>query len=210
MKNFKRILVLAPHTDDGELGCGGTISKYIENGAEVHYAAFSVCEQSVPRHLPEDILEKELKNACEILGILSNRIHVFRYPVRRFDEFRQNILDELIRLKSEIDPELVFMPSTFDTHQDHQVISNEGFRAFKNCTLLGYEMPWNNPTFKTSCFSELKKNHINSKVKAMNCYDSQAIRNYTNKDFIFSLAKVRGTQIKKEYAEAFEVFRVLF
>jgi N-acetylglucosamine malate deacetylase 1 len=202
--------VLAPHTDDGELGYGGTISKYVEKGAEVHYAAFSVCEQSLPRHLPEDVLELELKKACDVLGISSERIHVYRYPVRRFGEFRQNILEDLIALKTPIEPELVFLPSKFDTHQDHQVISNEGFRAFKNCSILGYEMPWNNLTFKTTCFSVLEKKHIESKVLAMACYDSQSIRNYTNKDFIFSLAKVRGSQIKKQYAEAFEFFRLLF
>lgn len=210
MENFKRILILAPHTDDGELGCGGTVRKYIENGAEVHYAAFSVCEQSVPRHLPEDVLEKELKKACEVLGIQKDRIHIFRYPVRRFNEFRQNILDDLITLKNKFNPDLIFVPSTYDTHQDHQVISKEGFRAFKNCTLLGYEMPWNNLTFKTSCFSVLDERHIDSKVNAMKCYESQSIRNYTNKEFIYSLARVRGAQINQNYAEAFEVFRVLF
>jgi LmbE family N-acetylglucosaminyl deacetylase len=44
---FKRVLILAPHTDDGEFGCGGTINKLIEEGSEIYYAAFSACEQSV-------------------------------------------------------------------------------------------------------------------------------------------------------------------
>ena len=45
MINYKKILVLAPHTDDGELGAGGTIAKFIESGSEVYYAAFSTAEE---------------------------------------------------------------------------------------------------------------------------------------------------------------------
>ena len=50
--NFKKALVLAPHTDDGEFGCGGTIAKMIESGVEVHLAAFSACEKSVLKKCP--------------------------------------------------------------------------------------------------------------------------------------------------------------
>ena len=55
MKNYNNILVLAPHTDDGELGVGGTISRFIEEGANVYYAAFSTAEQSVPEGFEKDI-----------------------------------------------------------------------------------------------------------------------------------------------------------
>ena len=56
MNNIKNVLILAPHTDDGELGCGGTIAKLIEEGSEVYYAAFSVCETSVPEGYTINIL----------------------------------------------------------------------------------------------------------------------------------------------------------
>jgi len=207
LSNPKKILLLTPHTDDGEFGCGGTIAKLIENGCEVHYAAFSVCEQSVPRYLPEDILEAELREACKILGI--KNIHVFRYPVRKFPQYRQDILEDLIKLKATISPELVLMPSQYDTHQDHQTIAHEGFRAFKDCTLLGYEMPWNNLTFTTSCFSIIDEKHLRKKIEAMLAYKSQNHRSYANEDFLTALAKTRGVQIKQNYAEAFEVFRLI-
>ena len=58
--SFKNVLVLAPHTDDGELGAGGTIAKLIEGGAKVTYAAFSTAAESVPDGLPKDILEGSL------------------------------------------------------------------------------------------------------------------------------------------------------
>ena len=54
---FEKILILAPHTDDGEFGCGGSIAKFIDQGAEVTYAAFSTAEESLPPDLPPDTLE---------------------------------------------------------------------------------------------------------------------------------------------------------
>ena len=66
---FNNILVLAPHTDDGELGCGGTIARFIEEGAVVHYVAFSTADQSIPAHLPKNILSKEVKLATKALNI---------------------------------------------------------------------------------------------------------------------------------------------
>jgi len=53
--SFKKTLVLAPHTDDCELGAGGTIAKLIENGSDVYFAAFSTSDESVLVGFPKDI-----------------------------------------------------------------------------------------------------------------------------------------------------------
>ena len=203
----KRVLVLAPHTDDGEFGCGGTIAKLIDDQAEVFYAAFSVCELSVPSHLPKNILEIEVKSATAILGIKSENLKVYHYEVRSFDRCRQQILDDLISLRNEINPELVLMPSPHDIHQDHNTISAEGIRAFKQVSILGYELPWNNLTFHTQSFVFLEEEHLNKKIEALKCYQSQANRLYANDNFIRSLAVIRGTQVGVPFAEAFEVIR---
>lgn len=204
---FKKALVLAPHTDDGEFGCGGTMAKLIAQGAEVHYAAFSSAEKSLPPGVAPDVLVRELKAAMNSLGIPEARQYIMDYPVRDFPERRQAILDDMIRLKSEIRPDLVLLPSTNDTHQDHLTISHEGFRAFKDTTILGYEIPWNNRTFDTECFIILDEDHVRAKVQALMCYRSQLDRFYANENFIRSLAVTRGTQIGAKYAEAFEVLR---
>jgi hypothetical protein len=101
------------------------------------------------------------------------------------------------------------LPSLNDIHQDHSTIANEGVRAFKNCTILGYELIWNNLTFNTQCFIHLEKKHIENKVAALKEYKSQGFRDYLSAEFIFSLAKTRGVQIGTEYAEAFEVIRLI-
>ena len=203
----KRILILAPHTDDGEFCAGGSISKFISEGDNVFYTAFTLAEESVPKPFPRDILHSEVKNATKVLGIKPENLMIYDFKVRRFAEHRQGILDELIILNREIQPDLVFMPCINDLHQDHSTIAKEGLRAFKHTSILSYEIPWNSITFTTSCFIVFNESHLNKKIVALNCYNSQKGKKYASKDFIRSLAVMRGTQIGVDYAEVFEVIR---
>lgn len=210
MKNlFKKVLVLAPHTDDGELGCGGTMARMIEEGVELHCAAFSICEQSINPPYPKNILEIEWNNALDVLQVPEQNRHLFKYEVRKFPTFRQDILENLIWFRDNLKPDLVLQPSLTDLHQDHRTISEEGLRAFKQTTILGYEIPWNNINFTAGSFIYLKKSHIEKKVQAMSCYKSQSFRGYADPNFIFSLARTRGVQIEVEYAEVFEIIRLI-
>ena len=92
----ERALVLAPHTDDGELGCGGTMCRLLEQGVDVYYAAFSTCRRSLPEGCPPDTLEKEVRAAMLRFGMRSDRLILFDFDVRRFDRVRQEILEELV------------------------------------------------------------------------------------------------------------------
>lgn len=206
---MKTILVLAPHTDDGEFGCGATIAKFTSQGDNVLYVAFSAAEQSVLPHLPRDILRKEVLLATSCLGVKNENCLIYNFEVRRFSEVRQNILDKMIQLKQKYKPDIVFLPSINDTHQDHYVIASEGFRAFKSTTMLGYEVPWNNLNFKTSCFIEISEENLKKKIEALSHYESQKHKTYATSKFIKSLAVVRGVQVGKQYAESFEVIRWL-
>ena len=207
MKQHNTILILAPHTDDGEFGCGASINKWIEEGKEVYYATFSACKQSVLPQFPEDILITEVKEATATLGIKPENLILFDYEVRTFNYHRQAILDDLIKLREKINPDLVLMPSLNDIHQDHKTISEEGLRAFKFKSILCYEMPWNNLNFNTASFSILERKHVDCKIEALKKYRSQAHRPYSNPDFINGLAIARGVQISSQYAEVFEVLR---
>jgi LmbE family N-acetylglucosaminyl deacetylase len=207
MIEFKRILVLAPHTDDGEFGCGGSIARFIEENKDVFYVAFSTAEDSVPEGYPKNVLEIEVREATKILGINPDNLIIYRFQVRKLNYVRQEILEELIKIKKEINPNLVFIPSPNDLHQDHYTIAMEGMRAYKQTSILGYELPWNNITFHTQAFIKLEERHIIKKIEALRAYKSQQNRFYANDEFVKSLAITRGTQINAEYAEAFEVIR---
>jgi LmbE family N-acetylglucosaminyl deacetylase len=208
MFSVDRIIVFAPHTDDGELGCGGAIARFIEQGKEVYYVAFSIARTSAAQGgFPDNILEIEVRNAVTVLGIPEDRLLLYDFPVRRFPEHRQDVLEEMIRIRNHIEPDLILLPSLNDIHQDHQVVAQEGVRAFKRHTVLGYEEPWNNIVFESRSFIPLEKRHVEQKIKALNCYKSQMHRTYLTDDAIWSFARLRGTQLEGGYAESFEVVR---
>ena len=207
VEKFKNVLVLAPHTDDGELGAGGTIARLIEHGANVYYAAFSTAEESIPEGMPKDTLKVEVSEATKRLGIPEENLMIYNYEVRKLSYARQEILEELIRIRKNMVFDLVLMPSMKDIHQDHTTIAQEGVRAFKTTTILGYELIWNNLSFSTTSFIKLDRKHVEAKAYALGAYHSQSSRDYMSREFIFSLAKTRGVQIGAEYAESFEVIR---
>jgi LmbE family N-acetylglucosaminyl deacetylase len=141
------------------------------------------------------------------LGIFSHNLQIKDYPVRNFPRHRQEILDDLIALRDRLKPDLVLLPSTHDIHQDHQVLSQEGLRAFKHSTILGYEMPWNNLQFIAPAIFTLQDEQIEAKIEASLQYKSQEHRNYIGREFITSLARVRGQQANTRFGEAFQVVR---
>jgi LmbE family N-acetylglucosaminyl deacetylase len=210
MMNCHRVLVLTPHTDDAELGCGGTIARLIEEDVKVFVAVFSTAEESVPEGKAPDTLKREFLEAMPILGVPLANITVYGYPVRRLSYFRQEVLEEMVKLRRAIDPDLVMLPSENDVHQDHQVVHIEGLRAFKDISILGYELPWNHVKFTGQAFVTLKRHHIERKWQALQAYKSQfeLKRPYFSSEFVQGLATVRGTQVKAEMAETFEVLRV--
>ena len=203
---FKNVLVLAPHTDDGELGAGGTIARLIASGARVSYAAFSTAENSLAPELPPDTLVREVKAATRCLGIPPENLFILGYKVRELEYHRQDVLDDMVQLRRN-NYDLVLMPCQHDIHQDHEVIAREGMRAFKQTTILGYELIWNNLNFNTCCFIRLGKQDLERKVYALQAYHSQKHRPYMSPVFIESLARARGVQIGAEFAESFEVVR---
>ena len=205
----QRILVLAPHTDDGELGCGATLKKYITAGSDVYYVAFSTCAESLSEGLSADTLVKECKEATKSLGIGNEKVFLFDYTVRRFGERRQDILEDLVSINRKYQPTLVFLPAQNDIHQDHQVIYQEGIRAFKNSSVLGYELPWNNNRFQPNYFESVSEDELLGKMNALQQYQSQSTRTYMSEKFIRSLAVFRGIQANTLLAEAFEVYKII-
>ncbi|GAG14744.1 unnamed protein product, partial [marine sediment metagenome] len=149
---FKKVLALSPHSDDIEIGAGGTIAKLVEAGADVTVFIFST---------PEPISSYEYKDALKILGV--SRLELLGFKPRHFPHFRQDILDYLYTYDQENKVDLVLTPSTTDHHQDHKTITDEAIRAFKNSTILGYILPRNNLATREDCFVELDEHHVKKK-----------------------------------------------
>lgn len=201
---FEKALVLAPHTDDGELACGATISNLLRQGTEVYYVAFSSCSD-VYDTSQGDVLRAEMYAATAVLGIKRENVNVFDFPVRKFKEHRQAILDLMVKLNLDLQPEVVFAPSIHDIHQDHITIAYECLRAFKKRTILQYEVPWNNYTFDNQFYYCVDDSDVELKIKAIQCYRSQKHRDYTQQEFIKGLLLTHGVQIGEKYAEVYEI-----
>ena len=195
---FKKILVLSPHTDDGEIGCGGAISKFIREGAEVRCVAFSYADDKQ--------LINEMEEAMNILGI--DNYEILDFKRRYFYAHRQDILDKMIVYRKDYNPDLIFSPSSTDNHQDHAVVFDESLRAFKESSIFGYEMPWNTITFRTTGYISLDRDDVVKKIKATKCYKTQVTRMVFNTDFLMCMMRTRGVPIKQKYAEAFEVLKL--
>src|SRR5215470_11710622 len=206
---WQRVLVLAPHTDDGEFGCGGTVARLVEEGVDVRYVAFSIATRSLPEGFPPDTLRHEVAAATAELGIPPELLTVHDFDVRTFPDHRQEILELLIELWSEWQPDVVFQPSVHDIHQDHQAVAAEGLRAFKRTTILGYEIPWNNLDFAYQAYVSLQASHVEKKVAALRKYESQQHRRYANAEYVRSVARIHGVNVNRDYAEVFRVYRAV-
>lgn len=202
---FEKVLILAPHADDAEIALGGTISRFIREGAEVFIIVFSEAfdEQEHSRL-------GEFYEATKELGIPRANLFVYNFKDRELGKDRQDILEIMINIKEKVNPDLVFLPSPEDMHQDHQVISQEGLRAFKDVSMFGYEYPWNLLVFRTNLFIKLEDKDIEKKIKALSFYRSQKQKDYFNPDVIRSWALTRGIACKTKLAESFEVLRLMF
>jgi len=197
---IKKVLALSPHTDDIELGCGGTLARLTEAGADIYVVNFSRSKN----HDDDsgEIVAEEFKTS---MGVLGAKYEMLDLPTRRLSEYRQEILDHLYNLSGEFD--VIFCHSSFDQHQDHQTVQQEAFRAFKTKTILGYELPWNCMQFSTDFFIKLEQRHVDKKIELLNCYKSQAHRAFINKQYVGDIARTRGLQIQTKYAECFELIR---
>jgi LmbE family N-acetylglucosaminyl deacetylase len=208
-----RILILSPHTDDAELGAGGTISKFLIQGCQVKWVVFSTAEESLPKELPCDTLSNEFKNVYNSIGLNDENVSIFHFKVRHLNYHRQEVLEELYKIKKSFNPDLVIGPSINDLHQDHKTVAEEMIRAFKSSSsIISYELPWNHLSFNTQMFIKLEEKHIEKKISMLMHYKSQISlqRFYFSEDFIRGLAYTRGAQINHKYAEAFEVIRWIY
>ena len=197
---FHRVLAISPHTDDVELAAGGTVARLVKEGAVVHILALSAAEESNPGcdlRAEQATAAESLGAACAVLG----------FPVRHFSEHRQAVLDALIGARDDFQPDLVLIPSSTDTHQDHEVVYREALRAFRRCTVLGYHHPTNEDAQTAQGLVELDEDCVDAKCCAICCYVSQANRHYTDHRLPWVRATADGARCGVDYAEAFEVVR---
>jgi N-acetylglucosamine malate deacetylase 1 len=199
----KTVLAVAPHVDDVELGAGATVHQLGQNNT-VYYIALSL-----PPQVERNVFLSEFEASTVALGVDPKRIIVRDYDPRNLFDSRSEILQLFYDLSNELKPDLVLIPNSLDIHQSHEVVHAEARRAFKYTTLLGYELPWNSMDFSMDVFITLSKENVDAKLAAINSYKTQKHRMFFSNDIVGDLARVRGKQIGHQYAECFELIRLI-
>jgi LmbE family N-acetylglucosaminyl deacetylase len=208
--SIKKVLVINAHADDMEFGCGGTIAKMIEEGKEVYNLVLSLRRKTVAPDFPAEELIRETIEAGKAIGIKEENNIIKDYENRIFPAIRQQILDEIYLQAQKIKPDLVFTTSLDDTHQDHQVVAQETFRALKHTNIVAYGFPWNTILHRVNFYQAIEEKHLAKKIKAIQSYQSQIKgRVYFDPEYIKSLAIVQGVNIQEKYAEGFEIIRLI-
>ena len=199
----KTVLAIAPHIDDVELGVGATIHNLVREN-NVFYVGLSL-----PPLVERAVFMPEFEDSVKHLGIQRDQIILRDYDPRNLFDARSEILQLFYDLNQKLKPNLVFLPNSKDIHQSHEVVFAEGRRAFKYGTILGYELPWNSMAFSMDVFITVAREDVDAKVAAMHAYKTQKHRMFFANNIVHDLAHVRGKQIGHEYAECFEMIRMI-
>jgi hypothetical protein len=111
----------------------------------------------------------------------------------------------MVSLREQIKPDKVFVNSSLDLHQDHEITSREGYRVFREGTLFGYILPWNVRELKLGAFQEISEKNLEAKIRSVKALKTQQFRFYYDIDRIKATAVMFGLFRRKKLAEAFEV-----
>ena len=199
----KRILAIAPHIDDVELGAGGTIHRLATEN-DIFYLGLS----RPPKVNKQAFMAEFWLSAC-VLGLQKKNVVLHEFDPRDLASDRARILQLFYDFNQTYRPDVVLVPNSDDVHQSHQLVHQEAKRVFKHTTLLGYELPWNNFSFSADVFIELSEQNLEAKQQALSCFSSQQERTFFNNNVVLDNARFRGKQIDKAFCECFELVRLV-
>ena len=196
-----RILCLGAHCDDIEIGCGGMLLQLARRYPEaiVHCVVFS----SNPAR------EKETRAALGSLlkKVAVTEIEVLNFRNSYFPYIGAEIKDAFGGIRKAGSPDLVLTHFREDRHQDHRTISDLSWNTFRDHTILEYEIPkYDGDLTQVNTYVPLVDEVVDEKVSTlMNCFPSQAGRQWFSEDTFRSLLRLRGIECNAAsgYAEGF-------
>ena len=219
------MLVIAPHSDDEVLGCGGLISKIKKAGGKVYVLIFNLGFEKDDTKESQEKRKKEVQDAMNVLNVDAfHLVHDQPDNNRDLDAKPLHSLIEIIESTStvsleKIEPTMVAIPTIFSHHQDHVHVHNACIAALRPIStpvsdvVLSYEAPehsrWSAAgVFEPNFFVEID-DVINQKVLAFSKYNSQIRPGGRDADSITNQAKYRGQEVGKNLCEAFYVHRFI-
>ena len=204
---MRQVLCLGAHSDDIEIGCGGTILKLTQMYPElvVHWIVFS----STPERRVEAIASAE----AFLSGTCDHSITVYDFRDGYFPYVGAQIKDIFEALKQQLSPDLVFTHYRHDRHQDHRVISDLTWNTFRNHLILEYEIPkYDGDLGAPSVYVQLEKSTCDRKISnLLVCFGSQGNKHWFTAETFLSILRLRGVEARavSGYAEAFYAHKIV-
>lgn len=200
----KSILFLGAHPDDIELGCGAFIAE-ISGKADLYCMTFSDNQKN-----PElQHLVPEHQHSMQVLGLAESQVELGTFETRRFPDARQEILEKMLELRRRLHPEVVFVHTPQDIHQDHITVTQEALRAFRGTTVLGFDVLRSSYGFFPHFLVEVSPESLEKKIAALEQYTTYANRYYFSPEVIRSTAIRHGALAERPYAEGFDIIRIV-
>jgi LmbE family N-acetylglucosaminyl deacetylase len=200
----KKVLFLGAHPDDIELGCGALLSN-IADKAEILCVTLSDNQQNPAL---AGLVEEHFSSMA-ILGIPKKAVKVEDFETRNFPRDRQQILEYLYELNGSFRPDLVFVHTQADIHQDHKAATEEALRTFRGVSVLGFDVLRSSYGFFPHFLVEVNEEDVERKLNALSAYETYGNRYYFDPEVIRSTLVRHGALAEKPYAEGFDILRIV-
>ena len=200
----KRVLFLGAHPDDIELGCGALIH-HIAPISEVLCVTLSDNQKNP---LLKNVVDEHFKSMA-VLGIAKESARLGPFTTRIFPEARQEILEYFLQLRGDFQPDIIFVHSQQDIHQDHNTMTGEALRAFRGITVLGFDVVRSSHGFFPDFLVEVNEADVNAKINALAQYATYSDKYYFDSDLTRAIMVRHGALAEIPFAEGFDILRIV-
>jgi N-acetylglucosamine malate deacetylase 1 len=198
------VCFIGAHPDDIELGCGALIADIVD---QTNVICVTLSDNQKNPHLKN--LVQEHNESMATLGVNPENAILHSFTTRRFQSARQEILEVMLGMKQKFHPEVVFVHTAQDIHQDHKTITEEALRAFRGTTLLGFDVLRSSHGFFPHFLVEVSEEGVKKKIMALQSYTTYADKYYFDANIIHATAIRHGALAERPYAEGFDILRIV-
>ncbi len=200
----KRVLFLGAHPDDIELGCGALLHQI----APFTEALCVTLSDNQKNPLLSNVVDEHYRSMT-VLGVPRGKIILGPFTTRVFPDARQEILEYFLKLRRDFDPDLIFVHSQQDMHQDHNTMTEEAIRAFRGITVLGFDVVRSSHGFFPHFLVEVSEADVTKKIEALACYETYRDKYYFNSELTRSIMVRHGALAERPFAEGFDIIRIV-
>lgn len=200
----RKVMFLGAHPDDIELGCGALLANI---GGRADIVCVTLSDNQDNPELAD--LVDEHKRSMEVLGVPAGSVLLGEFETRNFARDRQQILEYLYQLNREHRPDIVFVHTLADIHQDHGVVTQEALRAFRGTSVLGFDVLRSSHGFFPHFLVEVSQDDVERKLKALAEYKTYAQRYYFDPAVVRATLVRHGALAERPFAEGFDILRIV-